>query len=259
MIRLIGCDMDGTLLQKGHKHVSAQGLELIDSLASKGVIFVIASGRQYTSLKKLMSDIVYEPIYICENGGLIKYKGKTLFKSHLDRELGIELMKSIYNRNDSEMLLSGEETSYVMEKSQSYIDHLINDVGNSVTTIKTFDQVKEEFIKISVYKKDGIKNSKDYFEERWGDKFKVTVSGECWMDFVPKNINKGIALKMVQEELGISPYDTITFGDNYNDLEMFAVSEYSYVMEIAEDEVKNMAKYIVPNVESILSELVERN
>ena len=46
MIKLIACDMDGTLLDS-QKRLPPELPEVIAQLREKGVIFCVASGRQY--------------------------------------------------------------------------------------------------------------------------------------------------------------------------------------------------------------------
>ncbi len=255
MIKLIASDMDGTLLQKGIRVVSDEQMKCIEKLVDGGVLFAPASGRQYTNLRRNFEPIKDKLIYICENGSFVKYKGETLYKKCLDRELGIAIMKDIYNREGCEILLSGEETCYIMPKSESYISHMTDYVKNDVTVIKSFDEVKEDFIKVSVFAKDGIAPHKDYFYDKWKDEAQVAVSGPCWQDFVPTGVHKGSAIECIQERFGISIEETMSFGDNYNDLEMFGRSYYSYAMESAVSEIKEAARYTAPTVQSVLSDI----
>ena len=60
-IRLICSDIDGTLLQYGKKELEDEIFEQIRELHRRGILFCPASGRQYTSLRKLF----------CTGGGLL--------------------------------------------------------------------------------------------------------------------------------------------------------------------------------------------
>lgn len=257
MVKLIASDMDGTLLQNGAKTVSKEALDYIEKLQKYGVLFVAASGRQYPNLRRLFEKVQDDMIYICENGALVKYHGDTLRKEPMDRQLGMEIMKDIQQREGCEVLLSGEETSYLVPKSDEYVDHMKYYVGNNVTVVKSFEEVKEDFLKISVYEKNGIMDSSDYFYDKWGDKVKATVSGKCWMDFVAPGVNKGSALEMIQHKFGIDKIDTMCFGDSYNDLEMFDKSMYSYAMTSANSEIRKKVRYVTMTVESILYDVYQ--
>ena len=50
-IKLIACDLDGTLLHPGERELRSEAFELIDELHRRGIVFMPASGRQYASLR----------------------------------------------------------------------------------------------------------------------------------------------------------------------------------------------------------------
>lgn len=252
MVNLIASDLDGTLLLNGAKNVSDEAIDFIRKLCDYDVLFVAASGRQYPNLRRLFREVENEIAYICENGALVKYRDKTIMKKPMERELGLKLMEDIYQREGCEVLLSGENTSYLLPKSERYVSHMKNYVGNDVTIIKSFDEVEEDFLKISVYEEAGIENSSDYFHQRWCDSTVDTVSGKCWMDFVAPGVNKGIALQEIQKMCHIAKEDTMCFGDSYNDLELFKNALYSYAMTSANSEIRAKARYVTTSVESIL-------
>ena len=78
----------------------------------------------------------------------------------------------------------------------------------------------------------------------WGKKMNVVVSGKCWVDCANKGANKGSALRHFQEEYGITPDETLAFGDNLNDIEMLKRASHSFAVENARDEVKEAANFV---------------
>ncbi len=70
-IKLICSDIDGTLLQYGKKELEDEIFEQIRELHRRGILFCPASGRQYTSLRKLFAPVADCCVFICENGGVI--------------------------------------------------------------------------------------------------------------------------------------------------------------------------------------------
>lgn len=257
MVKLIASDLDGTLLQNGAREISAEAIDYIKKLHEYGVVFAAASGRQYPNLRRLFAEVQDEIVYICENGALVKYKGQTLSKTVMDRKTGMEIIRDIQAREHCEVLLSGEETSYLVPKTEQYLEHMKHHVGNNVTLVRDFAEVEEEFLKISVYEHRGIEYSSDYFYDKWSGVAKTTVSGACWMDFVAPGVNKGNALKKIQQLLKTTKEDTMCFGDSYNDLEMFQDSLYSYAMTGANSEIRAKARYVTTTVESILYDVYQ--
>ena len=76
-----------------------------------------------------------------------------------------------------------------------------------------------------------------------GKKAKVTISGAYWIDITNAGVNKGVAVEALQASLGITPDETMAFGDYLNDLEMLTRATYSYAMKNAQEEVKQVAAY----------------
>ena len=87
----------------------------------------------------------------------------------------------------------------------------------------------------------------DEFIKRWGKKMNVVVSGKCWVDCANKGANKGSALRHFQEEYGITPDETLAFGDNLNDIEMLKRASLCFAVENARDEVKEAANFVAPS------------
>ena len=55
MVKFVASDLDGTLLLNGAQSVDESAVQYINKLVDNGVIFAPASGRQITSLKRMMS------------------------------------------------------------------------------------------------------------------------------------------------------------------------------------------------------------
>ncbi len=252
MVKLIVSDMDGTLLQDGQTEVSKEAIRLIKNLSDNGVQFVVASGRAYNNLLKLFEGITDRIMYICENGSLIKYRNETVYKVAFDSELAKEIVEGILAKDECEVLISGENATYVIPKKNSYVEHMRNHVKNDVQIVDSFDSITEEIIKISVYNEDGIDKVSEYFANKWATRSEETVSGKCWQDFVPKGVNKGVALKCIQDKLKIERDMTMCFGDNYNDLAMFEQAYFSYAMSSANSEIRAKARYVAMSVEDIM-------
>lgn len=257
MIKLIVSDLDGTLLQNGAQALTEEAKKVISALQKKGVLFAAASGRQYPNLYRLFGELSEEMAFICENGAYAVNRGKELYSIPMDRELGIAIIQDIYAKDDCEVLLSGKNTSYLKPKTEAYENRLRYIVKNNVQIVEDLTKVEEPFLKVSAYQPSGISRSEEYFRVKWSDRVQTAVSDTFWMDFTAFHVNKGEALAMVQEKLGISKEETICFGDHYNDIEMFAQATYSYVMENASDEIKKYGVYRSVRVEDTLKDWLE--
>jgi len=89
----------------------------------------------------------------------------------------------------------------------------------------------------------------------------VKVSGANWVDIADYRANKGEAVKLLQNKLGVGVRETMVFGDFNNDLEMMDRAYFSYAMENAHQNVKMAARFHTKSnneggVEHILEELI---
>lgn len=256
MVKLIASDLDGTLLQNGAQSLTGEAVRLIRRWQEKGVLFAAGSGRQYPNLYRLFGELSEKMAFICENGAYAVHQGEEILCRPMERSLGLEIMQDIYRMEGCEILLSGKNTSYLQPKTEEYLHRMKHIVRNNVTVVEDITRVEEPFLKISVCRLAGISEVAEHFHKTFGHRAKATVSGFAWLDFTAEDVNKGAALSCLQRKLNITPEETIVFGDNYNDLEMFACAGTSYAMHSAVPEVRAYANAEAETVEEVLFTLL---
>lgn len=242
MIRLIASDMDGTLLSDDKK-LDPEIFPLIRELTARGVVFAPASGRQVCSLKRFFAPVLNDIYIIGENGAIITYGKKEIFASVMDKAVVRALTEAI--------LSMGKHTALLCGKRQSYTDDpaTVRLLGNdrfryNVEYREDLLSVTEDIIKVSVV--DGgsvLENSFPILYPKFKDELCVTVSGFNCMDFMNPGVSKGAALGKIKEYLRIGYEETLVFGDNFNDIEMFGEGYFSYAMENSAEEVRAKARY----------------
>ncbi len=67
MIKLIASDVDGTLVEDGTFRLNPEYYDVIKELDRRGILFVAASGRQYSSMKRLFSPVLNHMDFISES------------------------------------------------------------------------------------------------------------------------------------------------------------------------------------------------
>lgn len=258
MIQYIASDIDGTLL---HGHDTALNPELFDiirQLKKHKIHFVAASGRQYQNLRRLFAPVKDDISYVAENGSMCVHDGKVVSLGHIDTELIYEVADAAREYGHCHTLISTARTGYTDSTDQDYIDHIRNVVGYDLEAVQDVRDIKESFIKIAVCDFDGTeKRLRSYFQERFGDRIQIVTSGNIWIDFVAPDANKGSALSNLVTSLGMNPKQGITFGDQYNDLEMLQLSNVSYAMTTAAAGVADYATGTTDSVENTLREFLE--
>ena len=232
---------DGTLLMKGAQGLPEDIFPLIRQLKELGILFVAASGRQYANMKKMFAPVADDMAFICENGGLAVYHEKVMYQNYFDQNLVREIAECIYNREGSEFTCSTKDL-----------------VGNVCMEIQSFNEIKEPCMKLAVYEQGGLQEDTIYYwRERFGDRCTVVTSGTAWVDFIPFTTNKARGLAEYQKILNIKPEECITFGDEYNDIDMLKSVPYGFAMAHAKPGVKEVAAYETDRVQTILRKLIK--
>lgn len=88
---------------------------------------------------------------------------------------------------------------------------------------------------------------KNFERLQWGEKVQTCVAGEEWVDFMDASVDKGNALRILQDYFGVSREETMAFGDNTNDIGLMKAAGFSYAVENARPEVKEAARFICPS------------
>ena len=158
-IRLICSDIDGTLLQYGKKELEDEIFEQIRELHRRGILFCPASGRQYTSLRKLFAPVADCCVFLCENGGVIYKDEQCIAKNPMPRASAEEIANDLWTCSDGqgEVMLSGQNTGYLMERGMGMLKR-IQFIGNNYQIIHDPSEVPEEITKVSVYLHEGVES-----------------------------------------------------------------------------------------------------
>lgn len=249
-IKLIATDVDGTLVKDSSREVYDEMIEVIRSLRDAGIHFVIASGRQYGSIRKMFEPIGRKLCYIAENGAHIIVNGENFSVTKMNRDYVEEIMadlRGLYSEG-CHVVASTANGCYLESKDEAFIHLISEEYRNDVTLTGDILKADADIIKLAVYKKGTIRSiGESFLIPKWQDKVKVTMAGEEWVDFMDKSVDKGNALKKIQEYFHISREETMVFGDNNNDLGMILSAEESYAVENAVEELKAKAKHICPD------------
>ena len=257
MIKLIACDLDGTLLQNGATKPDPEVFPLIERLFDKKILFVVASGRQYSCIRRMFEPVKDKIGYVCENGALCIYHDRIIARSALSHDLGYRILQSIRDRENCEILLSGKNVSYLESKDPAYVNHIKYVVGNDVAIVSDIMKVSEPFYKISVCNFHGIDNCDAYFINKFSSEANVVTSGNIWLDFMEPHTNKGAALSALAQYLGFTAAECAAFGDHYNDVEMLKYVGESYAMENAQPGIAELCRHSCRRVEDTLRQILD--
>ena len=274
-IRLVAVDMDGTLLDD-EKNFPPGLNELLDQLEERGIVFVPASGRQVWSLIDMFPE---RPglTFIGENGAIVMRDGREISSVPLDlatvRE-SVRLVRqyalprpgataaredagegSLRENFDGGLVVCGKNCAYVERTDEAFLAAVApyytrtQCVDDLVKVIDDIEQgrIDEVIIKLAVYSAGDVTALADQTLGRFARSHQFAISAANWADLQDRGVDKGRALRALQEYLGVTPGQTAVFGDAGNDLSMIAQAEFSFAMENASADVRAAARFLAPS------------
>lgn len=246
MIKLVVSDVDGTLVPDGTFDIDTGIYDVINELDKLGITFVAASGRQYASLRRLFEPVKDKIMYITDNGGFVRDKdGEIWQKNPMEHKLVNQLTVDARKIPGINVMLCGRDYAYVSDEDSYVYKWLRDSYRFDLKAPKDLTKIEDDIVKVSIYHPtDAETVVKEWFYDKWKDKTLIASAGPMWMDCIREDINKGTALKFIMDKLGVTSDEVMVFGDNINDLEMLELSNHSYAIGSAREEVKMKAKYV---------------
>lgn len=282
-IKVIAVDMDGTLLNNNHE-ISMETCEIIRKAQSKGIRFIIATGRDYCSAKMILEkyDLLFD--YILVSGAEIRSSDEEIIENIPMKK---SCLRDIYKKL--------EHIPVMIRFCADGIDYFIGSrdamMQGILEEIKAFDMDEsDETIRQSEVFKERIKRfcCLDTLEEfldkdhviykiyissdnisliKKADKLLRNEDGVSSASSFSNNLEitdikaqKGIVLKKYIEQLGYSMSEVMAIGDSMNDYSMLSMDfGMTVAMGNSIDKIKKKAKYITKtNEESGVAYAIEK-
>ena len=247
-IRLIACDMDGTLLDDDNA-IHGDFWPLISQLHDRGIIFCPASGRQYASLFEHFEPIADELIFIAENGSYVIRKGMELSSDCLNQSAAQEMIQAYRNLKQKEAdvgaVLCGKRAAYIEGGDTDFFAE-VGKYYRRLEMVNDLMAVQDDILKVAIFTPNSSERVSYPAFEHFLNTHQVVVSGEHWLDVMSSQASKGSGIRHIQEMLHITRDQTMVFGDFLNDLEMMDEATYSFAMANAHPLLKARANFLSP-------------
>ncbi len=249
MIRLIISDIDGTLVPEGGSVVNPEYMVVIRELLDLGVQFAAASGRQTSSIDAIFHELRDRIYYLGDNGASIQKNGETEKEMLMDRENLLLLLKELKNIPGQRPLISVKEGYYTDDRDEAFYRLVFEEYKGVGRVVEHIEDYADSCIKLSLYCENGAREIYDQIYGKWKDRFAIHVSGARWVDINDFESTKGNAVQWLQEKYGITPEETVVFGDNYNDISMMKRAARSYASELSHPDIRAAAGRVAASYE----------
>lgn len=266
-IKLIALDLDNTLLLPDKK-LSHRNKCILQTLHHHHIKIVLTTGRPLPNTKPILDQLNFtekDDYVILFNGGLIKNLSNNNIL--LNKYFSIKniqhillILKSLSLPID---LVTQNHVYSIKEYGQSAYSQLISrslpysQINLSVLNTHTNFQFNKFVVcatseQLSHLEKI-LSNS-----PLINNQFNFVRSRRILLEFVPKNVNKALALNALLEHLSLTPDNLMAFGDEENDIEMIKLARIGVAMGNAIPKVKAAADFqTLDNVHDGVSEFLE--
>jgi len=257
-IKMIFIDIDGTLYNT-EKQVTEYTKNILNIVKDKGIYVVLCSGRSNKDVCEISKDVNASKYVISSNGALVYnyVDDLDIFESVMEKESLEKMWTLCENEKKWELIIESKEQVYINElmfrrRPERFIKiDKIDDISNK-NIFQMVLNIEESG------KDDKVKEILEKEEKIWAPNYGVGVTC-AFFDINNKNIDKGIGIKHLIENLGIKKEETIGFGDGVNDLAMFRECGIGVAMGNAEEKLKDMADYITQtNDEHGVAKFIEK-
>lgn len=241
-IRLIACDLDGTLLGPGDL-----GLEIARQVVrlckEKNVAFTIATGRVYASAQHYLDELAISAPAVTNGGAIISWPGKEpCHERTIDIATAREIVSALrplgmpfyyLTRDNIYTEWDGPETAEY-SRNISFEIKVVPSILDDQAPTQIAVRVEPERAEWAVRQ----------LETRWSPKVRVVRSLPHLIEIQPVGVSKGRALELLCSMVGVSREEVLAIGDSLNDLDMLAWSGVSAAVGNAHPIVARCAQIV---------------
>ncbi len=253
-------DLDGTLLNKNDR-INQISIDIINDFVEKGMLFTYATARSLVSASVVTEGLSTKIPVIAYNGVFIfqPETGKILSQERFCKE-EMNYVADVLSRHNISPLVYAyiqgiEKVSWIPEwendGSKRYLglrkgDRRLRSVGNQEELYQG-----EIFYFTCIGEKDELQPIYDIFSI--DERYRCTIQQELYRpeyfcEIMPAGATKAHAIEKLKKIWNCDK--VISFGDPVNDIPMFEISDESYAVENAVEELKAVATGIIDSNEN---------
>ena len=248
---LVVLDLDGTILDGSFKLDSGLATACRGAMA-RGLTITIATGRMPPAAQRYWEELEITAPVILYNGALVRdpVGGRDLLAATLPRGLPWAVfpilagaaVDPLFYRNDTLycLKLTPEVVAYCREMGLT-----AEPISEPETFLRSGVLIKCLFIGDPA----DLQALRGELASAVGDLGRLVISRPRYLELLPADASKGVALMFLAGHLGVPLHRVIAVGDQENDIEMIREAGMGIAMAHAPDEVKAAADRVAPSPE----------
>ena len=248
-LRLLVCDLDGTLLEADGS-ISDRTRSALGGVRAAGIRVVVATGRIPKGILSLVRELDLDGPQITMHGALVTAPtdGETVFASTLGPEQVDELL-ALAAEIDLPVLLCYPGGFRTNDLRQEVVDLFVpfnEPLPEVVEDLAALRASRPN--KIAIWTgKERYQAALDAARRRLGDRYTITSGDNRSIELLPRGVDKGRAAGELARWMGLSLEQVGAIGDGTNDIELLSAAHRSVAMRHARPEVQAAADLVVPD------------
>ncbi|MFC4812503.1 HAD family hydrolase [Paenibacillus sp. GCM10023250] len=238
-MRGIALDLDGTLLNSA-RQVSERNANALLACKRRGMRIIFATGRPPRSVRNLLPpELLDGAAFVYYNGALVVDEAAGLWlHTPIERETAAEILDYCAERLPADVRVSLESNDRLFS-SRAPRDSAFFSPWNRPTICGLADMKRQTATKLLLMEfGDAEPRLRAAFAPK--TRFIATDQGKL-IQIMHASVSKLTGILAVCERDGIGASELLAFGDDHNDLEMFAMSVHGVAMGNAVPELKAAA------------------
>ncbi|MQW22711.1 MULTISPECIES: Cof-type HAD-IIB family hydrolase [unclassified Lactococcus] len=248
-LKLFATDMDGTFLRSDRSFNHEKLTAVLDAFDERGWIFCASSGRQLLALEDMLFHDYKERIaFVAENGGVVTYKGETIFAqtfSHEQVQAVCDLLLSMKYSPKMDFLISGINGSYCLDGVSDTFWEKAKLYYANMQKVAAISDIDDEMIKVTTnFPEEKTAECERFITEKLAFA-RATTTGFTSIDIGSHGISKASGLAHLLAHFEWHPENLAVFGDQMNDYEMLQYAGTAYAVSNAFPDILDIADEVI--------------
>ena len=244
-IKLVAIDMDDTLLDDSLA-VSPRTCEAIGRAQEQGVMVAIATGRMFSSALPYARQLNMQVPIITYNGGMIRHPqtDEILYHHTLEYEVAERLLR-LFRERGWYLQSYVNDQLYVEERGEKAKIYEALAGVEAIPLGADFYAMKDCPTKmLSMAEPEELQIIQKTVNELLPGKVFTATSKTTYLELTHPQVNKGHALSLLGQHLGIRQEEIMAIGDSNNDYPMLEYAGFGVAMGNASERVKSVAQAV---------------
>lgn len=266
---LFVCDFDGTLLRSDRSFSNAD-LEALRQLDAFGIVRVIATGRSIYSLNTVsISELPVDFIIFSSGAGVTRHPGGQIIRKVSLEAREVSRAIAILRADDLDFMVHRPiPDNHVFGYFESTPANA--DFKRRIDLYSQFafplDEVSDGFGAatqlLAILPPAGSPQIIETIRKKLPD-FNIIqttspLDGQStWIEIFPATVSKGLTVAWLTAEFDIDPGQTLSIGNDYNDLDLLEWTASSFVVENAPDDLKERFPVVASHNEGGVAEGIQ--